>query len=176
MKALIIGLLFIGLTSLGYAQNKERKMLSEVEVYATNYDYIKSVGDNFLPKAVGLLEREVANFNVHQSSLKKRGDMNDYPDTDDNYNVKFTNKLGTIQVVYDYKGKVLKATERFINVKLPRTVLNSILKEFPNGTISKDMYFVKYNHNKELIRRYIVHIKNENKNIKIRLDKNGNIS
>lgn len=69
MKALIIGLLFIGLTSLGYAQNKERKMLSEVEVYATNYDYIKSVEDKYPPKAVGLLEIEVANFNVHQSSL-----------------------------------------------------------------------------------------------------------
>ena len=176
MKALIIGLLFLGLTSLSYAQNREGKMLSEVEVYTSNHSYLESVEDKYLPKAVGLLEREVANFNVHQSSLKKRGDKNDYPDRDGNYNVKFTNKLGTINAVYDYRGKVLKTTERFINVKLPREILHSILKKYPDWTISKDMYFVKYNHNKEVIRKYIIHIKNDNKNVKLRLDKNGNIS
>ncbi len=176
MKSLITCLLFIGLTSLGYAQNKERKMLTEIEVYATNYNYIKNVEDKNLPEAVGLLEREVANFDVHQSLLNKRGKRNDYPDSDGNYNVKFANKLGTINAVYDYKGKVLKTTERFMNVKLPRMVLNSILKEYPDCIISRDMYFVKYNHNKELIRKYIIHIKYENKNMKLRLDKNGNIS
>ena len=175
MKTIIIGLL-IGLTSLSYSQNIEENMLAEVEIYTSNYDYIKSVEDKYLPKAVVLLKLEVANFDVHESSLHKRGKQNDYPDTDGNYNVKFSNNLGTIHAVYDYRGKILKTTERFINVKLPPIVLNSVLKKYPDWTISKDMYFVKYNHNKELQRKYIVYLKNDNKNIKLRLDNNGNIS
>ena len=176
MKKIIIGLLLISLASLSYSQNTERNMLSEVEIYASNYDYIKSVEDKYLPKAVVLLKIEVANFDVHGSSLHKRGKENDYPDRDGNYNVKFSNKLGKINAVYNYRGKVLKTTERFTNIKLPRTVINSILTKYPDWTISKDMYFVKYNHSKELIRKYIVYLKNDNKNIKLRLDENGNIS
>jgi len=171
MKTLIIGLLLISLTSLGYSQNIEGNMLSEVEIYTSNSDYIKSVEDKHLPKAIGLLEREVASFNVHGSSLHKRGKQNDYPDRDGNYNVKFANKLGSIHAVYDHRGKVLKTTERFINVKLPREILHSILNKYPDWTISKDMYFVKYNHNKELTRKYIIHLKNDNKNMKLRLEK-----
>ena len=176
MRAIVVGLLFLGLTSLCYAQNKDGEMLSEVEVNAINYDYLKSVEVEFIPFSVRSLEIEVANFDVHESSVIIIGDENDYQDEDGNYNVKFTNNNGFIKAVYNEEGIVLEATERFKNIKMPRVVLKSISEKYPNCKISKGLYLVTYNHDEGTTKKYVIILKNNNKRVKIKSDENGNIS
>lgn len=176
MKAITIGLLFLGLTSLCQAQVLEGKTLSEVEVHSTNYDYLKSVEAEFIPFSVRSLEIEVANFDIHKSSVMIVGDENVYPDEKGKYNVNFTNNYGVINAVYNKEGVVLRATEKFKNIKLPPVVLKSILEKYPECVFAKDLYLVTYNHEEGTTRNYVIFIKNKNKRVKINSDENGNIS
>jgi hypothetical protein len=176
MKAIIIGLLFLGLTSLCHAQVLEGKTLSEVEVYAVNSDYLNSVNYNAMPIEVSSLELEVANFNVHESTPIIIGKEKDYRDEDGNYPVKFSNNYGNIKAVYNEEGVVIQTTERFKNTKIPKAVLKSILKKYPDCVITKDLYLVTYINHEGTTIKYVIFLKSNNKRFKINLDEKGNIS
>lgn len=176
MKTIIIGLVFLGLTSLCHAQVLEEKTLSEVEVHATNYHYLKSVEAEFIPYSVRSLEIEVANFDVNESSVIIVGDKNVYPDENGKFNVNFANNYGVINAVYNEEGLILRATEKFKNIKLPPVILKSILEKYPEYIFAKDLYLVTYDREEGTTRNYIIFIKNKNKRVKINSDENGNIS
>ena len=89
MKAIIIGLFVLGLTSPCNAQFVDGKSLSEVEVYSMNTNYLVSVNNIAMPVEVRSLELEVANYNVHESTPIIIGKEKDYRDEDGNYPVKF---------------------------------------------------------------------------------------
>ena len=92
MRAIIVGLLFLGLTSLCFAQ-EDGKMLKEVEVYVPNIDYVKNVKSNEIHPDIYLLERKVAKFDVNSLNLD-----NDYYLT---YKVLFFIPKGEISALYD---------------------------------------------------------------------------
>ena len=80
MRAIVVGLLVLGLTSLCNAQVFEENALAEVEVYAVNYNYLKSVNSKNLPKIVEKLERSAANFDVKELILKEKNSHIRYQD------------------------------------------------------------------------------------------------
>lgn len=175
MRAIVFGLLVLGLTSLCNAQVFEENALAEVEVYAVNYNYLKSVNSKNLPKIVEKLERSAANFDVKELILKEKNTRIKYQDGYGNYKAYFSNSSGKIDAVYDKEGKILKTNERFVNIKLPKTVINSISKTYSKWAITKGMYLVKYHHDKEILKNYKVLIEKNNKRIRVKLDENGKI-
>ena len=175
MRAIVVGLLVLGLTSLCNAQVFEENTLAEVEVYAVNYNYLKGVNSKNTPKIVAKLERSAANFDVKELILKEKNTRIKYQDNNGNYTAYFSNSSGKIDAVYDKEGKILKTNERFENIKLPITVINAISQRYPNWAITKDVYLVKYYHDKEILKNYKVLIEKNNKRIRVKLDENGKI-
>jgi len=167
MRAILIGLFFLGLTSLSYAQVKNIQLLSEVEVYATNYNYLKSIISNDIPVAIKLLERKVAKFDVKS--------LNNYNEIYDTYKVLFFIPEGNISAWYDNKNNIIRTYEKFHDVKLPIPVIKSVLKTYPNWSIESDIYLVTYQQDRGANKRYKITLSNSGKRIKIKTDENGEI-
>ncbi len=123
MRAFILGLVFLGLTSLCFAQ-EEGKLLSEVEVYATNYDYLKSVKSNSIHPAISLLECKVAKFDVKSLNLEEDRYLT--------YTVLFFIPKGKISALYDNDNNIIRTIEKFSDVNLPIPVVKSVLKTYPD--------------------------------------------
>ena len=124
MRTIFIGLLLIGLTSLSFAQNSDSKLLSEVEVYATNYNYLKNVKSNDIGSLVTSLERKAANFDVKSLNLDKEKYKT--------YKVFFFNTKGKIIAFYDNDSRILRTIEKFSDVPLPIPVVQSVMKNYPD--------------------------------------------
>ncbi|MDX5584270.1 MAG: nicotinate-nucleotide adenylyltransferase [Aureibaculum sp.] len=167
MRALLIGLLFIGLTSLCYSQVDDGKMLSEVEVYATNYDYLQHIKSNDIHPTVSLLERKVAKFDIKSLNLEIDGYST--------YQVLFFIPEGKINALYNNSNKIIRTREIFKDIKLPIHVINSISKTYPEYDIESDVYFVRYDHRKGIKKTYKITLVNKDRSIKIKSDENGNI-
>ncbi|MBT8304804.1 MAG: DUF3450 domain-containing protein, partial [Bacteroidia bacterium] len=112
MKSLITGLLFVGLTSLGVAQNNgiEQVELSEVNVTPLNLTYLNTVQDTDTPEKVKELENVASRYDVTESPVfNKKFEA---------YEVIFKETDGKIVATYDQNGKILSSMERFSNVVL----------------------------------------------------------
>ncbi len=166
MRAFILGLIFLGLTSLCFAQ-EEGKLLSEVEVYVTNYDYLKSVKSNSIHPAISLLERKVAKFDVKSLNLEE--------DRYRTYTVLFFIPKGKISALYDNDSNIIKTIEKFSDVNLPIHVVKSVLKTYPDWNIESDMFLVNYHCKKGIKKNYKITLQKNGKSIKIKSDEKGNI-
>ena len=99
-----------------------------------------------------------------------------YNDEYDNYRVSFFIPEGRIIAAYNKVGKILGTTERFKNIKLPKTVLRSILEQYPNWEIVEDAYKVDYADKSGIARKqYKVKLMNGGKKIVEKFDENGDI-
>lgn len=166
MRAFILGLVFLGLTSLSFAQ-EEGKLLSEVEVYATNYDYLKSVKSNSIHPAISLLERKAAKFDVKSLNLEEDRYLT--------YKVLFFIPKGKISALYDNDNNIIRTIEKFSDVNLPIPVVKSVLKTYPDWNIESDMFLVNYHCKKGIKKIYKITLQKNDKSIKIKSDENGNI-
>ena len=133
MKKSILGLLVFGLaTQFMFTQIVE---LPEVEV-DVNYRYLEAIESADVSEAVLNLEKEVAFYNVRESSM--------YKDDYDKYTISFFIPEGRIVAAYDKDGKILKTIERFKNVKLPKSILATLAERYPGWEIVEDTYKVNY--------------------------------
>jgi hypothetical protein len=166
MKKLIIGLLFFGVaTQFMFAQVIKPIELSEVHV-AVNYKYLDAIENKEVAVPVKMLEEKVAYFNLKESDL--------YSDEYDTYRVSFYIPEGQIVAAYDEDGKILRTIERFKNIKLPKTVVKSVTKRFPNWAIVEDAYKVDYYGKSGISRKsYKVKLKNKDKKMVVKVDEDG---
>jgi len=168
MKKLILGLLVFGFAIQSFAQIKTEK-LSEIVISATNYKYLSNTGIENASIPVTMLEQKVAEFNVK--------DIDYYSDEYDTYEVSFYLPDGYILAAYDKDGTILRTVERFKDVTLPRSVIESVAKQYPNWTFAKDIYLVSYHDNDqggEISKKYKIVLKNGDKRIKVKVDEEGN--
>lgn len=167
MRTIIVGLLLIGLTSLCFAQNGDSKLLSEVEVYATNYNYLKSVKSNDIESPISSLERKVANFDIKSLNLDKDRYLT--------YKVLFYIPKGKISALYDNDSQIIRTIEKFSDVPLPIPVVQSLMKNFPDCSILGDVYSVWYHYKTGAKKSYKITLLSNDKQLKIKTDENGTI-
>ncbi|SNR72090.1 hypothetical protein SAMN06265371_1105 [Lutibacter agarilyticus] len=163
MRKLIIGLIIIGFAIQAQAQVEE---LSEVVVSASNYKYLTKVGLENASVLVSELEEKVANFDLKSADF--------YSEDNDSYVVSFFIPQGKVLASYDSDGNIIRTVERFNNVKLPREVIESVAKQYPNWTFAKDTYLVNYYDFGKISKRYKITLENGDKRIKIKTDIEGN--
>lgn len=168
MRASIVGLLFLGLTTLCYSQTENENMLIEVEVYAKNYNYLESVNSNDLTlNKVNVLERKVANFDVNSLNL---------PDNNfESCKVLFFIKDGVISASFDNKSNIIRTIEKFKNIDLPLSIKHSIVTKYPDHLITADEYLVRYHYKKGVTKKYKVLLENGDKQFWVKTDENGMI-
>ncbi|WP_272023012.1 nicotinate-nucleotide adenylyltransferase [Olleya namhaensis] len=165
MKKVMIGLFVFGLTIQMYGQDPATIVLDEV-VLVKNYKYLSSTDAEDLPIPVEQLEFEVASFDIKTLDI--------YADEYEFYDVYFIIPDGKILATYDSDGNILRTAEKFKNLDLPKPILNSILKRFPNWDITKDVYLVNYSEGGAAKKKYKITLTNGDKRIKIKLDGEGN--
>ena len=165
MKKLMFGLLVFGLaTQFMFSQVFD---LPEVNV-AVNYKYLDAISSAEVPALVKQLEEEVAYFNFKESDF--------YNEKDDTFSVAFYIPEGKILAIYNKVGEIVSTRERFINIKLPRQIMRSIIKNYSDWTVVEDSYRVNYNgQNGNVNKQYRVKLKNEKDTKVVKLTENGDI-
>ena len=166
MRKILLGLLTIGLVIPLQSQIIKTEELSEVVVYATNYKYLNSIDtEEEASIPVELLRRKVAAFDVKGSDF--------YQDDYEVYNVNFFIPEGKILAAYDKDGKIIRTAEKFKNINLPRPVKEAIWDRFPEWTITKDVYLVRYHEGKDVKKRYKLKLENGDKILRVKVDETG---
>ncbi len=178
MKNVLIGLLFLGLTSLAYAQDKPAKAdknadveevkLTGVTVKNMNSRYLNKVQDPTTPEKVVQLENAAARYDLTMSDI--------YDGNHEAYEVIFEQTNGRIIATYDKNGQILTSFEKFTDLTLPAPVRNSLFKEYPDWTVFKDAYLVSYYSGTDNIKKiYRVQLRKENQKLNLKCDVDGNI-
>ena len=164
MKKLFFGLMILGLTTQSFAQIT----LPEVEVRVNNYKYLNSVNPEKVADIdVRTLEEKVANFDLKSAAF--------YEEDNDIYSVQFFTPKGKIHASYDKDGTLLRTTEKFEDVVLPRYISEAILTNYPNWVLTNDQYLVNYHKSSDAAQRlYKIKLRNEDKTIKVKIDAEGN--
>jgi len=170
MKNLIIALIIIGVTAVGFAQEKPIEFevaLEEVELFGINSKYLKAIGYNDAAEPVKILTQRVASFDLKSLDI--------YDDQDKDYYVYFKIPQGKILAIYDRRGEVIRTSEKFKDISLPLAVSNAIVSKYPGWKIASDVYRVTYVKDGELNKTYKLFIEkiNSGKRV-IKTDEKGN--
>ena len=165
MKKVIFSLFILGLTIQLYAQEPTITELEEV-VLVNNYKYLSGTDASDMPVEANQLQIKAANFDIKTLDI--------YTDEYDYYDVYFIIPDGKILATYDSNGVILRTAEKYKDTDLPKPILISVLKRFPNWNITKDVYLVKYNEGETAKKKYKITLTNGDKRIKIKLDAEGN--
>ncbi|NKI25564.1 hypothetical protein HCG49_03200 [Arenibacter sp. 6A1] len=151
MKKLVVGMLLLGLASLGFSQEIkngiEEVALSEVTVSPIiNSEYIDKVQDDYTPLRVKMFENEVAKYDIKDSYLYDR----DY----DQFVIIFVQDNGKIVATFDDDGNIVNAFEYHLDVRVPRNLIDGVYKQYPGWTAEKSKYLVSYGNNKDVKKVY----------------------
>ena len=162
-------------TAVAINQNKNLAALSNVN--KTNAS-IKTVGVNatymnssvFTDNAtsVKILQLEAAKFDL------KNADAYDSKEKS-SYNVVFDSNKGIMTVTYDNNGQITASKERYTNVALPKSVIVSIMKSYPDWRFDSNECNINYKHNKGQFTSYNVKISNGNQTKTVQSDGKGNL-
>lgn len=165
MKALMSGLIILGLATQLHAQVIKTEQLSEVIVEAVNYKYLNQLDNSEAAIPVQMLERKVAAYDVRSQDY--------YSDDFDYYSVSFFIPEGKIVAVYNPDGEVMRTIERFKDVALPVAVRNSLNKRFPNWALAGDSYKVNYHQSKGVKKSYKIKLTNGDKTMRVKMTEDG---
>ncbi|WP_111710031.1 nicotinate-nucleotide adenylyltransferase [Lutibacter citreus] len=168
MKKLIIGLIIFGFAIQTQAQVITRdEELSEVVITALNYKYLSELGVEKTSFPVSVLEQKAASFDLINSKY--------YNEEYDTFAISFFIPQGKILAVYNKNGDILKTTEKYRGVKIPRETLNLIGETYPNWSITNNVYLANYDDSGKITKTFKIILENNGKRIKVFTDNEGNI-
>ncbi|MDO7172598.1 hypothetical protein [Mariniflexile sp. AS56] len=173
MKKILIGIFFLGFTTLMYPQAafEPDSFSTKVEALtSTNASYINTVFEADMSKRIDYLESQVAEYNIKEDPAYKAGT--------EFYSVTFKEAKaykGTIMATYDANGKIVRTTERFKNVKLPFEVRNTITKTHYGFIIQSNVYVVNYSDKGVSKKFYKLNIARNGETKSLKIDPQGNI-
>jgi len=169
MKALIIGLLFLGLSNFSYSQAREE---GNVKVEELPEVVIKSAGKDF---SVYLPDRnpdvDVRNIQNQFVAYDLGKDYEGY----ETYLVTMQIDKGSLAATYNEKGKLIRVVENYKNVKLPSAVIYSIYKAFPGWEIVNDKFLYSQEDGDITQKHYAIKIKKDKETRKLVVNPNGDI-
>lgn len=159
MKTLVSMLAVTLISFLSYAQEPEFKNqlveLDDVVLTSINTTYLKRVQDQYTPKEVALLQREVANFDA-----KSDPDFSEDVITD-TFEIVFKNSKGSIDAFYNKMGKIEAAYERFRNILLPRSIQQKLYQSHQGWTMIGNLYASAYEGDDLIKRSYMVQLEKD---------------
>lgn len=169
MKKLIIGIMILGLASLGYAQSATSEMeevkLSDVTLTPLNTDYLNKMQEGNIADRVFILEKKASRYNVKESPFFNPLGLSE---------IYFSQKRGKILATYNSNGKIVSTSERYKDLILPMPVRNAVFKGYPGWTIYGNTYLVSYWQNKGTKKAYKIKIRKDGLKKNLKFDVDGN--
>jgi len=169
MKKFLIGIMILGLASLGYSQGSDTAMeevkLSDVTVTPINAGYMSEVSGGTISTRVYRLEKEASRYNLKESPFFNRGGIS---------KIQFSQKNGRITATFNDDGKILSALERYKDLILPAAVRNSVFKQYADWDMKSNVYLVNYHHKKGAKKVYKIQVEKDGKKKKLTYDEDGN--
>ncbi|RXR16252.1 hypothetical protein EQG63_11540 [Flavobacterium amnicola] len=93
----------------------------------------------------------------------------------DEFLVLFEGEDASLAATYNEKGKLLRVVEKYENVKLPRKVIFSVYKEYPDWVIVQDKFLYTQKDGDILKKQYNLKIKKGKETKKIVVKPNGDL-
>lgn len=92
---------------------------------------------------------------------------------EEEYLVMFQAEDATLVATYNEKGKLTRVVEKYTNVQLPRPVIFSVYKSYPEWTIVKDKFLYSQSDGNVEKKQYNLKLKNGSKTKQISVAPNG---
>lgn len=189
MKNFLIGMFFLGFTSLIHSQiafnhdpdvlflqNATRindatmevaTMPEKTVVKAINATYLNTVSVSESAKRVKSLEDIVSRYDIRQQPV--------FQDKLELYEINFRQgKYGDkITAVFNKDGKLIKSYERFKNIAPANNILKAISAKYPGATIKTNTYKVLYEVNGKILKTYKVKIAHNGIEKVLKMNVNG---
>jgi hypothetical protein len=171
MKKLLIGLVFMGLTSLSYAQATAEDVaeleLEGITLLPANLSYLSMVSAGTKALKVIKLQKAAASFDITTAdSYDKNAKYHEFS---------FDMEDGHIYATYDRDGRIVRSDESFKDVVLLPPTRNSIYNTFPDWEVVGNKYEVLYRLGKKTEKVYKIILKNGNQRKRVKLDPQGKI-
>ena len=169
MKTKVIGLIFLGLTSLLYSQNEITSVIENTYVKSKsnkivkNLDYLASFDSENSSESINLFHKKVANFDIKSLS-------NYAPNEPSNYTVVFKEGNNEITAVYNQAGTIISSIEKFEGNKLPLSISSKVSKSHPGWEVNKVKCFFTYSGNRNSETIYKIVLKKDNKKQTIKIE------
>lgn len=162
MKTSLLGLIFLGFTSLMHAQNEIAfvNVNSEPSVKPSrniliNSNYYSSFENKINSERIRKFQKVVANYDLMNAPI--------YSNERSQYSIVFEEGKNQIKAEYNQEGKIVQCTETFSGIRLPYTISNDVAKKYPGWEFKDISCHISYSENikEEVI--YKVAIQNGNK-------------
>lgn len=169
MKTIITFVLSLSLFSVSYSQDKKPETLKieelpEVSISQLKQNFSKYIPDNNPDAFVRDIQNEFLSYKV-----------NDECKNFDEYLVTVENEKGSLVATYNEKGLLMYVSEKYVNVELPREIINSVYLSYPEWTIAKSKFEYSQQKGQILKKTYQLKLKKDNKTQNILVSATGEI-
>lgn len=172
MKTFIITLLFLGSSISSYSQDTTQKETDIINTDELPAVVIKNAGeafsiylpDNHPDKDVRELQKKFIAYDIGK-------DYEQY----ENYLLVLEANSGTLAAKYNSKGKLLGVVENYKGIRLPKEVIYSTYKAYPEWKIVNNKYLYTQREGDILKKQYLLTIKKDDKTRMLTVHANGNI-
>lgn len=166
MRTIITFALCLSLFSVSYSQDKKTEAikLPEVVISQAKKDFTKYIPDNNPDAVVRKTQNEFHTYKVDDECA----DFNEYL-------VTIESKKGSLVATYNEEGLLTGVSEKYMNVELPREVINSVYLSYPEWTITHSKFEYSQQNGLILKKAYHLKLKKDNKIQKLLVSSKGEI-
>lgn len=171
MKSFVIVLIFLGMTSLSYSQDKKggdglmkAEELPEVVIKTAGKDFSVYLPDKNPDENVRRLQEQFVAYDLGKN----------YEGFEE-YLVTMETSKGFLSATYNENGKLISVVENYKNVKLPTAVIYSVYKAYPGWSIVNDKFLYTQEDGDIIKKQYNLKIKKNKETRKLIVRPNGEI-
>ena len=163
MKSCLLGLLFLGFTTLAQSQNDLAMVTPSLnssvvnsKTKTLNSNYLKSSAKIYSAKRAKKLQKIAASYDIKKQDVYS-------PNRVGTYTVNFDETSNHIKAIYDKEGTLISAEETYNNIRLPYQISRTLSKENPEWSFSQVQCKMNYEIDSDKTIIYHVTMKNGKK-------------
>lgn len=165
MKTTLLGLLFLGFTSLSFSQNDLAMVQhsnTSTKAYKTEkaiVTYSSVMSEAIVSERIQKLQQVVSNYDITSQAIYTA----DQPST---YQVNFREGKNKVTATYDHNGQVIESNETFKDVRLPYIISTELARTYPGWEFSKVNCEINYtNQSTDVIYKVVLKMNRQKKTV-----------
>ncbi len=152
MKTLILSLIFLGLSTQTFSQNEVAVNDLNPNIKLTKLkNQSNAITTNKVSKRITNFQNEVSKYDIKSEPIFT-------PNIRATYTVVFKEAKNVITNIYNHEGEVISSEQNFEGLRLPKSIIFHILKNYPNWSIKSAKYTIKYKKSMHALATYKIKI------------------